>query len=265
MSSAAEESRLNSLDRVLDEQEPNSTLAGELFAVVDVIEGQPALRRSLTDPGLPSEQRQALAQRLFDGKVSPAAAWVVAQAAALRWGGGRAIAAAVERQGVRAELRAAQANGQLDDVEDELFRFSRTVAGDRGLSEALRDRTTDLKARAELVTKLLEGRAHEATVVLARRAVSARHGTYDDTVESYLALAAQLRQRGLATVRVARPLTGDQHERLRAALSRQVGREVAMHVIVDPEVIGGVRVELGDEVIEGTVASRLHDARRQIH
>ncbi|WP_425308798.1 F0F1 ATP synthase subunit delta [Ammonicoccus fulvus] len=265
MSSAAEESRLNSLDRVLDEQEPNSTLAGELFAVVDAIEGQPALRRSLTDPGMPGEQRQALATRLFDGKVSPAAVSVVAEAAALRWGGGRALASAVERQGVRAELRAAQANGQLDNVEDELFRFSRTVAGDRGLSEALRDRSSGLPARTELVTKLLNGRAYEATTILARRAVAARQGTYDATVESYLALAAQLRERGLATVRVARPLSADQHERLRAALSRQVGREVAMHVIVDPEVVGGVRVELGDEVIEGTVSSRLNEARRQIH
>lgn len=264
MSSSAEESRLSALDRVLDEQEPNSTLAGELFAVVDAVEGQPALRRTLTDPGLPEEQRKGLARRLFDGRVSPAAAQVVEEAAGLRWAGGRSLAMAIERQGVRAELRAAQQNDQLDNVEDELFRFGRTVAGDRALSAALRDGRADLAARTQLVTSLLDGRAHEATVVLARRAVGARGGSYVDTVDGYLHLAAELRRRGLATVRVARPLTPEQHSRLRAALSRQVGRDVDMHVIVDPEVLGGVRVELGDEVIEGTVSDRLDQARRQI-
>lgn len=264
MISAAEESRLGALDRVLDEQQPNSTLAGELFSVVDAIDGQPALRRGLTDPGLAEEQRRALARRLLAGRISPAAVSVVEEAAALRWGGGRSFATAIERQGVRAELRAAQQNRQLDNVEEELFRFARTVVADRDLGAALRDRRAGLDARRDLVTTLLDGKAYEATVVLARRAVAGRQGTYAETVDGYLALAADLRRRGLATVRVARPLTADQHDRLRAALSRQVGREVAMHVIVDPEVLGGVRVELGDEVIEGTVAGRLEDARRRM-
>ena len=264
MISAAEESRLGALDRVLDNQAPNSTLAGELFAVVDAIAGQPTLRRTLTDPGLPGAQRKAVARRLFAGKISETAVRVVEEGTALRWAGGRALATAIERQGVRAELRAAQQNGQLDRVEEELFRFERTVAGNSGLSEALRDRSVDLAARAGLVSRLLDGKAHEATVVLARRAVAARGGTFGDTIEDYLTRAAELRQRGLATVRVARPLTDEQHARLRSALSRQVGREVAMHVIVDPAVIGGVQIELGDEVIEGTVAGRLTTAEREI-
>lgn len=264
MISAAEESRLGELDRVLDEQQPTSTLAGELFAVVDAIQDQPALRRSLTDPGLTEEQRKTLVGQLLAGRVSPVATSVVKEAAGLRWGGGRSLMTAIERQGVRAELRAAQQNGQLDTVEDELFRFVRTVVAEPALSEALRDARSELGARRDLVTRLLNGKAHEATVVLARRAVAGRQGGFADTVEHYLTLAADLRRRGLATVRVARPLTPEQHERLRAALSRQVGRDVAMHVIVDPEVLGGVRVELGDEVIEGTVASRLDDAGRRL-
>lgn len=264
MNSAAEESRLGVMDRVLDDQEPNSTLAGELFAVVDATEAQPALGRSLTDPGLPEDQRRALARQLLEGRVSPAAVQIVGEAATLRWGGGRSLAMAIERQGVRAELRAAQQNDQLDNVEDELFRFARTVAANRDLREALRNRTVSVQARTDLVTRLLDGRTYEATIVLARRAVGARSGDYVDTVESYLALAADLRRRGLATVRVARPLTAEQHSRLRTALSRQLGREIDMHVIVDPDVLGGVRVELGDEVIEGTMSDRLEQARRQI-
>jgi F-type H+-transporting ATPase subunit delta len=264
MISAAEESRLSSLDRVLDGQTVNSTLAGELFAVVDVLESQPALRRNLTDPGIPSDQRRALTRRVLEGKISRSAVAVVEEAAALRWPGGRAFGLALERQGARAELRAAQQSGGLDDVEEELFRFGRAVVGSPGLSAALRDRGTPPEARVALVESLLDGKVHEATIVLARRAVSAREGSYLDTLDFYLARAAELRRRGLATVRVAQPLTAEQWARLRAALSRQVGREVAMHVIVDPEVLGGVRVELGDEVIEGTVSARLSGARRQI-
>lgn len=264
MSSAAEESRLGALDRVLDEQQPAATLAGELFAVVDAVQEQPALRRSLTDPGLTEDQRKSLVRQLFGNRVSPAAATVVEQAVGMRWGGGRSFLTAVERQGVRAELRAAQQAGQLDNLEEELFRFARTVAADAGLSEALRDRRTDVAARRSLVQNLLTGKVQQATLVLAQRAVAGRQGSFDDTVEHYLELAADLRHRGLATVRVAQPLTPAQHERLRAALSRQVGREIAMHVIVDPEVLGGVRVELGDEVIEGTVAGRLDDATRRL-
>ncbi|NNG18925.1 F0F1 ATP synthase subunit delta [Naumannella sp. ID2617S] len=262
--SSAEEARLGSVDRVLDNQEPNSTLAGELFAVVDAVEAQPSLRRGFTDPGMPSDQRKGLVWQLLNGKVSGAAVHVTEETAALRWGGGRSFTAALERQGVRAELRAAQAAGKLDEVEDELFRFSRTVSGEPALAEALGDRGVPLQNREQLVTQLLDGRAHEATVVLARRAVGARDRNFVNTVEGYLSLASALRNRGIATVRVARELTSEQYERLRVALSRQVGREVDLHVVVDPEVIGGVRVELGDEVIEGTVAGRLAEARRRL-
>lgn len=262
--SSAEEARLGSLDRVLDAQEPNSTLAGELFAVVDAVEAQPGLRRGLTDPGLSVDQRKGLARQLLTGKVSEQAVRLVEEAAALRWAGGRSFAAAVERMGVRAELRAAQSAGQIDDVEDELFRFARTVSGDPGLVELLGNRSLPVDRRATVVTRLLDGRVHEATMVLARRAVGARDGNYAKTVESYLSQAAALRNRGVALVHVARPLTDEQQERLRAALSRQVGREVDLQVIVDPTVLGGVRVQLGDEVIEGTVAGKLDRARRQL-
>lgn len=260
--SAANQSRLGVLDRVLDSQEPVSTLAGELFAVVDAVEGQPVLRRSFTDPGIPADQRKGMVYQLLNGKVSGSAVYVVEEAVSQRWTGGRSFVEALERQGVRAELRAAMSEGKLDEVIDELFRFERAVAGDPELREALGDRRAPLDGRVGLVTRLLDGRAHEATVVLARRAVSGHGGSFNETVEGYLKLAAALRDRGTATVRVARPLDGDQYERLRSVLSRQVGRDIDMHVVVDPAVLGGVRVELGDEVIEGTVAGRLEQARR---
>ena len=99
-------------------------------------------------------------------------------------------------------------------------------------------------------------------MALARRAVRARERTFAHTIEGFVTLAAAQKNRVVATVRVAQPLTAEQRERLQTSLSRQVGREVAVQEVIDPDVLGGVRVELGDEVIEGTVAGRLEQARR---
>ena len=98
--------------------------------------------------------------------------------------------------------------------------------------------------------------------MLAKRAVAARERTFGHTIEGYVTLAAAQKNRVVATVRVAKPLSSDQRERLRVALSKQVGREVAIQEVIDPDILGGVRVELGDEVFEGTVSDRLESARR---
>jgi F-type H+-transporting ATPase subunit delta len=170
--------------------------------------------------------------------------------------------AALERQAIRAELAKADAAEQLEETEDELFRFARLVASDPGLRDAVSDRTVDRAHRQELVSRLLEGKVSSSTVALARRAVLARERTFDHTLEQYVNLAAEQKNRLVATVRVARPLTDEQLERMRSALTRQAGRPVTVQVVIDDQVLGGVRVELGDEVIEGTVAAKLEEARR---
>ena len=239
-----------------------SRLGAELFAVVDALDGSPTLRRALTDPGTPEQSRQRLVHGLFDGKVSETTVDIVAEAAAMRWAGGRTFAAALERQAVRATLMAAESAEQLENTEDELFRFARLVEANPSLRNALADRSVGLAHRQELVGSLLEGKASDATIALAKRAVAARERTFGQTIEGYVTLAAAQRNRIVATVRVARPLTEEQRVRLRQTLRSQVGREVAIQEVIDEQVLGGVRVELGDEVVEGTVAGRLHEAWR---
>ena len=284
--STATDTRLSALDTLLDEAYDRSTadaglvgkvigavrrapsesdmvnLPGDLFAVVDVLESSAALRRAVTDPGAPEQSRRQLVHGLLDGKVSKVAADMVADAAAMRWSGGRTFAAALDRQAVRAQLIEADRNGHLEEAEDELFRFARTVEANPDLRNALADRSVDLRGREELVEQLLAGKVNEATLALAKRAVRARERTFAHTIEGYVTLAAALKNRVVATVRVAQPLTAEQRERLRETLSTQVGREVAVQEVIDPHVLGGVRVELGDEIVEGTVAGRLEQARR---
>jgi F-type H+-transporting ATPase subunit delta len=259
---AATESRLSSLDGLLNQADVDDTFARDLFAVVDALESSPTLRRAVTDPGTPPEARRALVGGLLKGKVGQAVVDFVGKAAEMRWAGGRTFAAALDRQAVRAHLISADRQGSLEDTEDELFRFARTVEANPGLRNALADRTVPLDKRQELVGELLAGRASDSTVALAQRAVRARERTFAHTIEGYVTLAAAQKNRVVATVRVANPLTRKQRDRLRAALTKQVGREVAVQEIIDPSVLGGVRVELGEEIVEGTVASRMDEARR---
>jgi F-type H+-transporting ATPase subunit delta len=280
------DTRLSALDRVLDEAQARATtergvvgriigavqgapsesdiskLGDDLFAVVDALESSPSLRRAVTDPGTPERNRQQLVHAVLDGKVSKTAVNIVAEGAAMRWAGGRTFAAALERQGVRASLMAAENADQLENTEDELFRFARLVDGNPALRNALADRSVSVAHRQELIGSLLTGKASDATIRLAKRAVAARERTFGHTIEGYVTVAAAQKNRIVATVRVAKPLTDEQRERLRRTLRNQVGRDVAIQEVIDEHVVGGVRVELGDDVIEGTVASRLHDVRR---
>lgn len=284
--SVGSDARLAELDRVLDEAFERGSadrnllqtvvakvqgapapadlpgLSDDLFAVVDALDSSVSLRRALTDPGTSVERRQQLAHNLLDGKVSKTAVDLVARAVGLRWAGGRALTTAVERQAVRAQLLVADASGQLEETEDELFRFSRLVESTPALRAALADQNTELGGRQSLVDDLLTGRAGPATVVLAKRAVAARERTFAHTIEGFVTLAAAQKNRIVATVRVARSLSAEQRDRLQASLSKQAGRAVALQEILDPSVLGGIRVELGDEVVEGTVAGRLQSARR---
>ena len=261
---AAAGARSSELDRVLDAQEQSPELAAELFAVADLLGGQAQLRNAMADPTVADDRRSEFANQVFGSRVGTPAAAVVAAAVGLRWGSSSGLVAAIDRQGVRALLGHAQAAGTLDTVEDELFRFGRTVLADQALRRALHDRSAPVALRQQLVSDLLASRANDDTVSLARRAVSAAKLSFDTAIQRYLTLAAAARARAIATVTVARPLSQEQKERLQKALERQLGRQVNLQVVVDPSVVGGARVQVGDEVIEGTVAGRLAAAEKQL-
>lgn len=260
--SAVTESRARQLDAVLDRSAVEAGTGDELFGVVDVLGGATALRRALSDPDATAQAKTEVVDRLFGSRLSATTLSVLREAVSLRWTSMGALSAALERQAVRASLKLVEAEGGLDKAADDLFRFNRTVQSDGALRDALTDVRADLARREQLVDRLLSGKTSDVVRTLAKRALRAR--SYADAVEGFGTVAAQLRDRGVAKVLTAQPLSQDQEARLRAALVKQLGRSVDLQVTVDPSVLGGLRVRVGDDVIEGTVSRRLEDARRQL-
>ena len=252
-------------DAVLAGAVDRAALGEELFAVSAVIDGSPSLRRALAAPSREPQAKQALAERLFGGKVSADAVRLVGAVAAARWAEEGDFADTVESLAVQSLLAKAEQEGRIDEVEDELFRFERIVAGDTGLRDTLSSRNTDAEGKAGLVRTLLAGKAHPETVRLAEQAVrTPRSRRLDRVLATYLRLAAHRRDELTALVTVATPLSDQQQARLRSALERIYGTSVTLQIVLDEDVIGGIRVQVGDEVVDGTVLRRLDEARRHI-
>lgn len=262
--SASAQARLGELDRELDQTPVGPQLSGDLFAVVDSLDSSSGLQRALSDPAAPAEAKEGLVNRLYGSRLGQDALGVVVKAVGLHWHSARELTDALERQAVRAELRLAQNSGRLEALNEDLFRFSRTVAGDAPLRDAIENRHAPLELRERLVDQLLTGKVDDGTTRLVKRALKARERNVALTLESYLEIAAELANRTIAKVTAARPLDHEQSQRLRGALDKLAGRPVELQVEVDPSVLGGLRVQIGDQVIEGTVAGRLEHARRQI-
>ena len=145
---------LSAFDPVADAIRVDETAADELFAVADLLEGQPPLRRSLSDPSASGRDRQALARRLFEGRLGAAALSVVTEVAHRPWPSGRTMIDAIERQGVRGLLRTANERGELKRVQEELHRFALVIDGSPELSDALRNRGRALADRRALIARL---------------------------------------------------------------------------------------------------------------
>lgn len=259
---AVGDTRGGALDDLLDLATVQPSTSGDLFGALDAIAGSSALRRAFTDPGNRSQAKVAAVRQLFGPHVGEQAMRVLEAAVGLRWSSSSAFLDALERQGIRMALATALDRGALDDVIDALFRFDRVVHGEPELQVALEDNRRSLEARESLVDSLLAGKADDVTVALVKRALHQRSRSLFHALESMLTVAAGLRNRAVARVVVARPLDDAQEERLRAALAKDLGRPVDLEVIVDPHVVGGARVVIGDRVIEGTIQQKLTDISR---
>ena len=236
----------------------------ELFAVVRLLDSEHGLRRALADPAKPGEEKAAVARRLLHGRVTPATEDLVAAAVAAHWASPGDMADATEQLAIEAFVMAAQFEGKLDDLEDDLFRFARVVAGQPSLRAALTGPVDDDPKR-DLLNTLLGGKVSEPAMSLITQVVTHPRGRSPQAALDLCAtIAARRREQLIAVVRVAAELSAGQRRRLSAALKDAYGQGVHLNVVLDPAVMGGMSVRIGDELIDGTAASRLAEVRRRL-
>ncbi|MFY1651983.1 F0F1 ATP synthase subunit delta [Solwaraspora sp. WMMB762] len=242
-----------------------ATTADEILSVADLLRRQPRLRRALADPARPADDRTGLLRGLFEGKIGADSLDLLDAVVAARWSAPSELLDATERLGVDTALAGAESAGELAEVEDELFRFGKIIDGDPQLGAVVGDVAVPADRRVELVRTLLTGKALPATVRLAEQAVRGFGGrSVGAGLGRLVELAAARRDRQVAHVTVAAPLTQPEEQRLGATLAEMYGREVSVKLTVDPAVLGGMSVRIGSDLYDGTVRRRLIDTRKAL-
>lgn len=262
-----------SLEAVARRFEPVLVAAGtqgtvigeELFAVVDALDSSASLRGALSDPARSSEAKEGLVVGLLSGRVDDRVIDLLADLSRARWSSEDHLPEAVEQIAADAVLAAAQSTGSLEQVGSEIFRLGRLLVGQRDLRRALTDGGAPAPSRASLVSTLIGGKVHPVTLQLVERAAFAPRGRTMVAMLLLLGrLAARRRELLIALVTTASAFSPEQERRLMALLERTYGRRVRLNVSVDPEVVGGLRMEVGSEVVDATVLARLDEARRRM-
>ena len=242
-----------------------ATAADEILSVGALLAREPRLRRALSDPARTGEERSALLLGLVGEQIGQTARQLLGTLVAGRWSSPSELRDGVDRLGVEALIVSADRADELGEVEDELFRFGQIVSGDPALAASIGDSTATVARRDELIDLLLAGKAKPASVVLVKQAVRTFGGrSFAGALTRLVELCAEERDRSVAYVTVAEPLSDAEEERLGAALAERYGRQVAVKVTVDPSVLGGARVRIGSDLYDGTVARRLAEARNAL-
>jgi F-type H+-transporting ATPase subunit delta len=247
-------------------------LAKELFGILEMVDSSAGLRRALTDPSRSGDEKSALVRQLVGGKVSADAAEIASGLASSRWASARDIGDALETLAATVVISVAEnksavsASGitGLEELENELFSFNQAVASSHEVQRALSEPQASGAAKATLAEKLVPGVSEEAKVLITQAVTQPRGIKPTRLVQRFAELAAKRQQRWIATVSVTRPLTQTQLARLQAGLNAMYGRELKVNINVDPALIGGIRVQIGDEVLDASVLTRLGQLQRQL-
>lgn len=244
---------------VLDAQHTTDLATGEqLLAATRAIASSVQLRALLADPGIEAHGKSGVIRRVFGGfaGVIPVIEAVVSE----RWSNGNELVDGLETLGYRAVASSAPGGS----VETELATFGQVVRSDAQLELAMGTSLGTADAKVVLVDRLL-GDASEQTRVIVRHIVaSLGRRRFAESLRRAASAVAEQSGQSVAVVRTAAALTEPQLRRLETALNARYGRRLSISQIVDPTLIGGVRISVGDDVIDGSVATRLNDLRLQL-
>lgn len=240
-------------------------MGAELFTIVELVEADRPTRVALADVSASPEQRKALMTRLIEGKVLPETLRVCQEAAARDWSNPADLRDGLVRTARSALLQAAELSNSLPQVEEELFRLSRTIKAHPGLEQALGDRQASADERRALLAQMLYGKVSAISEILASQAVARpQEGLVADDLDILSRQAAHETGRRVADVTTPVALADAQREGLQAKLRDIYGIEVSIHEVVDRNIIGGVIIKVGNEIINGSLASKLESLRRSL-
>jgi F-type H+-transporting ATPase subunit delta len=240
-------------------------IGDELLGVAGLLDREPRLRRALSDPARAAADRRALLDGLLANAVGTETRDILGVVSSGRWSSAGELLDGVEDLGAEAMLASADASGELGDVEDELFRFGQIVDGSPQLAATLADPSIQVGPRSTLLDSLLDGKASPVTVRLAKVALAGFGGrTFIGGLTRLVELAAARRDKQVAYVTVAKPLTEAEEDRLGQRLKALYGRDMTLKITVDEAVLGGVRVLVGSDLYDGTVTRRLSDTRHAL-
>lgn len=240
-----------------------ASLSAELFVVAKTLHGSLSLRRAITDPSRDASAKETLVKDLFKSLSAPAID-LTAKVSSIRWSNSGDLVQVLEQLAIEAQASAANIDGALDRVEDELFAAEQAVAGSPELRKALITVGAD-NAKAGIVKDLFAKNGSPYTVALLSQLVTTLRGrSIEVAFHDYKYALAARRNRVIALVRVAVALTDAQRDRLSTALTAQVGQPVRINIEVDPTIVGGVAIKFADELVDGTVVNRLANAGRSM-
>jgi len=261
MGSATTQARTATAEALTTASGVDLDVARELFAAVGAVNGSAQLSGALSDSSAPAAARGALVTAVFGSTNREATVSLLRRAAEQRWSTAAEFVDGLEELAVRAAT-VADASA---DIEGELFQFSRTVASNGELELALGGRLGDASGKASLVSTLLDGRSSAPTALIVSSLVQNSRGR---RVRSLLrraeSIVADQRSSIVATVYAAAALNGEQQTRLQNALRARYGSAVTLNTVIDPTVVGGLRVQVADDVIDASVSARLADLRQRI-
>ena len=262
---------LASLRGTLDEQLNGvssadcTAISHDLFSVLSSLTSSIGLRRAFTDPSRDAASKNALIADLFGKSVSKQAIALLEAAVSLRWSSPVDVASAVEQLAIEAEATAANAEGTLDRLQEELFAFESVLEQNPDLRAGLSLNGVEANFKSELLASVLGGKVAPSTLRLLTELVSALSGrTIELVIDLYIQTVAARRNRAIAVVRTRSALSAAQTEKLTALLSKQVGQPVHLNVEIDPTVLGGISIRFKDEMIDGTMNTRVAEAGRAL-
>ena len=242
-----------------------ATLSNELFHIWSSLDSSIGLRRALTDPARDATSKSELIANLFGKVLSAKALEIFSKAVSLRWSNPAQLADAIEQIAVEAEAAVANVDDKLDLVLSEIFNFSKIILENPELRLALINRADSVERKQELLKSIFGQKFTSSSQRLLSKSVEGRGNRgIEKSISAYSNALTARRNRVNAHIKSSIALSDGQAKKLADSLTKKIGQPVHLNIEIDPNVLGGISIRFGDEVIDGTISNRLAEASRAL-